>query len=698
MLKNYIILLLILISFGNSKELNSEKFQLIAKEIITENNIVIAQGTVVVFSPTYYLSADKIKYDKEKETFELFENVLILKDNTIQTQSDYAFINLQKESYSQSPVLLFEKTNNLWVNSESSSKEKTNIELESSIISSCDCIDPAWSIRVSSASYDTKNKWMHAYNPRLYIKDIPIFYSPYIGFPTDNTRRTGLLPATLGYSSEEGIYYSQPIFYAPADNYDFEFIPQFRSKRGFGAYVYYRYKDSPYSLLQLKSGFFREDKDYQTKFELKNKKHYGANLEYERTKLISSKDTQDGLYASINVLNDIEYDTLENDEEDTSTESKIESKINYFYNTPEYYGGVYGRYYIDTSAETNDATLQKVPQLQFHSYNKEVLFPNLIYSFDTKYTKYTRKSGLTADIYEMSLPINYNKYFFDDFLYLNMGNQVLFNQFNYANGTQNFDNGTLVQNVFSLSVGTDLIKPYDNYLHTINLEANYSHPSSLKEKGDLYEITNNSSDLSDYPITQSNKNINLSLNQSLYSSDSLKQLINHKLSQSILYNEKDEAKLQNLENYVKVNYEYGSISNKLIYNVEDKQFIENSSDLTFKYEDLSFTTGYFRSKDTPNSGKEDLESFRVNTSYKFKKDYEIGYYQNYNILDSVRSKQGISLNINDRCWNLDLKYEQEITPATTTTSNDSIDQRIIYLNLELKPLGKVKQKYKVQDE
>ena len=165
---------------------------------------------------------------------------------------------------------------------------KLNIDLESSIISSCNCIDPTWSIRVSSASYDTEDKWMHAYNPRLYIKDIPIFYSPYIGFPTDTTRRTGLLPPTIGYSSNEGIYYSQPIYYAPADNYDIELIPQYRSKRGFGTYVYYRYKDSPYSLLKLQAGFFREDKEYLNEYDLENKKHYGANLEYIRTKLISS--------------------------------------------------------------------------------------------------------------------------------------------------------------------------------------------------------------------------------------------------------------------------------------------------------------------------------------------------------------------------------------------------------------------------
>ena len=258
MLKNNVASLLLISSLAtvNAAELKNEKFQLISENINTENNIVTATGNVIVFSPTYYLSASKIIYNKLEETFELFDNVLILKDNNIQTQSDYALINLKKDSYSQTPVLLFDKESNLWVNSKKSTKENTNIALDSSIISSCDCVDPAWSIKVSSATYDTENKWVHAYNPRLYFKDVPVFYSPYLGFPTDTTRRTGLLPPTIGYSGNEGLYYSQSLFIAPKANYDLEIIPQIRTQRGYGAYSYFRYADSPYSLLKLNAGFF----------------------------------------------------------------------------------------------------------------------------------------------------------------------------------------------------------------------------------------------------------------------------------------------------------------------------------------------------------------------------------------------------------------------------------------------------------
>ena len=254
--------LLITSSLIYAQELKNEKFQLVAKTVDAIENIITASGDVVIYSPTYYLSANKVIYNKENETFELFDNVLVIKDNNIQTQSDYAFVDLKKDSSTQNPMFLQEQSSKIWINSKTSNKEKEEIELDSSIISSCDCLDPLWSIRASSANYDTEAKWINAYNTRIYVKDVPVFYSPYLGFPTDTTRRTGLLLPTIGYSGGEGLFYSQPIYFAPAYNYDIELIPQIRTNRGEGAYTYYRYADSPNSLLEMKVGMFRENEDY----------------------------------------------------------------------------------------------------------------------------------------------------------------------------------------------------------------------------------------------------------------------------------------------------------------------------------------------------------------------------------------------------------------------------------------------------
>ena len=698
---------------ANAQELNMEKLQLVAKDVDTKNNIITAVGDVVAYSPTYYLSSDKMVYDKDREILELFDNVLIIKDNKIQTQSNYAYVDMKNDIINQDPVFLMDNSSNIWSNSKEANKDKDLITLENSILSSCDCIDPIWSIRSSSSDYDTEAMWMNTYNPRLYIKNVPVFYLPYFGFPTDTTRRTGLLLPTMGYSSSEGFLYSQPIFIAPADNYDIELIPQIRTQRGYGSYANFRYADSPDSMLNLKTGYFKEFNNYRREEKLENSEHYGLDIDYERKNIFSTKkEHQDGVFTSIRYLNDIEYIILKEDDGNLGTDKKVESKVNYFYNTPEYYGGVYGKYYIDASKKSNANTLQELPQVQFHSYNKELFLENLIYSIDTKAQNFTRKEGLNAKIYDITVPISYTKNILDDYMYLGVENRTILTQYDYSNSLYNnlrYEDGTLIQNRTSFIVGTDLIKPYSDYIHTVNLNASYDIPENLRKDGDLYNITVKENqplkydELSVFPTLQEQKTIKLSLNQSIYDKENLKQFINHKMSQSILYNSVDEPKFQDLDNYVKINHDYGSLSGKVVYNMDDNKVVEGSFDNSLSYEDLTFSAGYYYSKKTNNefNTRDDLESYRLSTSYKLAKDYSIKYYENYDLQENTRNRQGIGLNIDDSCWNLDLLLEKEITPRSryvqSTRSYDSYEQTIVYAVLMLKPIGGIRQKSIVQN-
>ena len=697
----------------NAQELNTEKLQLVAKDVDTKNNIITATGDVVAYSPTYYLSSDKMIYDKDKEILELFDNVLIIKDNKIQTQSNYAFVDMKNDIINQDPVFLMDNTSNIWSNSKEANKDKDVITLENSILSSCDCIDPIWSIRSSSSDYDTEAMWMNTYNPRLYVKNVPVFYLPYFGFPTDTTRRTGLLLPTMGYSSSEGFLYSQPIFIAPADDYDIELIPQIRTQRGYGSYANFRYADSPDSMLNVKTGYFKEFDNYRSKEQLENSEHYGLDIDYERKNIFAkNKEHQDGVFTSIRYLNDIEYITLKEEDDNLWTDKKVESKVNYFYNTPEYYGGVYGKYYVDASQKTNDNTLQELPQIQLHSYNKELFLENLIYSIDTKAQNFTRKEGLNAKIYDINVPISYTKNILDDYMYVGVENRTILTQYDYSNSLYNnlrYEDGTLIQNRTSFIVGTDLLKPYSEYIHTLNLNASYDIPENLRKDGDLYNITVKENqplkynELSVFPTLQEQKTIKLSLNQSIYDKDNLKQFINHKMSQSILYNSFDEPKFQDLDNYVKINHDYGSLSGKVVYNMDDNKVVEGSFDNSLSYENLTFSAGYYYTKKTNNefNTRDDLESYRLSTSYKLAKDYSIKYYENYDLQEKTRNRQGIGLNIDDSCWNLDLLLEKEITPRSryveSTRSYDSHEQTIVYAVLMLKPIGGIRQKSIVKD-
>ena len=694
MLRKFLATALFLVSL----HAQGEKFQIIANNVDTKNNIAIATGNVVIFSPSYYITAQKIIYDKNKGTFELFDDVVILKDNAVQTKSDYAFLDTNTDDLFQKPSMLFEQSNTIWINSKDSQKKSDTVFLDESVISSCDCVNPDWSLRVSSANYDTKDKWINAFNTRLYFKDLPVLYTPYIGFSTDTTRRTGLLIPTIGYSKREGGTYNQPIFIAPAPNYDLELIPQYKAKRGSGMYAYYRYADSPSSILEISTGYFNEKKKYQEENKLRNEEHYGLDINYERFNLFTGKkkDVKDGLYVDINYLNDIEYKTLQDDKNDDN-EKEIESKINYVYNTPDYFLGSYFRYYIDTTKKSNGTTLQELPKLQAHSYTRPFIFDKLLYSSDVQFTNHKRNEGLNVNQYELNVPISYSYSLFDDYLVLSAKQEFVFNRFEYGNSDIKFKDGTYGETNTIIGLETDLIKAYENYLHTINLGVDYTHSKELKEDGDLYNVTNNNSSLSPFPVSKSSDQINIEFNQALYDSENLKQIIKHRVTQTIITDSNDDFEFQNLENEIVYNYILGSIKNRLVYNFQDDKLIESSSDFNLTYKGLYFKFGHYLSKATPNSGKEELESYQFDTKYKFSNAYSLTYHENYNVEKSIRTKQALSFRINDMCWDLDVKYEKEIEPASTT-NGDPIKQDIVYVQLLLKNLGGILQEYEVNKE
>ena len=160
----------------------------------------------------------------------------------------------------------------------------------------------------------------------------------------------------------------------------------------------------------------------------------------------------------------------------------------------------------------------------------------------------------------------------------------------------------------------------------------------------------------------------------------------------------NDPKLEDFENYAKLNHEFGSISGKAVYNVQDEQFVENTADSVLTYKNISFDVGYYKYRETDNifNDRENLESYRVGTSYRINRDYKTSYYEYYDLLENNRNRQGISFNIDDSCWNLDLKFEKTVLPTSSRVYNVR-DQNIIYITILLKPLGGINQNYRMNE-
>ena len=62
---------------------------------------------------------------------------------------------------------------------------------------------------------------------------LPVFYWPWLRFPIDDRRHTGLLSPTISWSQSQGLDYLQPFYWNLAPNLDATFYPRQIDKRGF---------------------------------------------------------------------------------------------------------------------------------------------------------------------------------------------------------------------------------------------------------------------------------------------------------------------------------------------------------------------------------------------------------------------------------------------------------------------------------
>ena len=62
------------------------------------------------------------------------------------------------------------------------------------------------------------------------FKGVPLFYSPYLDFSIDGSRKSGIMPPDVGHTSGGGVEIAIPSYFNLAPNYDLLFNPKYIEK------------------------------------------------------------------------------------------------------------------------------------------------------------------------------------------------------------------------------------------------------------------------------------------------------------------------------------------------------------------------------------------------------------------------------------------------------------------------------------
>lgn len=656
----------------------SQDVEVLAKSVERDGDIVHAKDEVVLYSEQYVITADEAFYNVQNGDLELLGNITILDGIEFSSRTGKADLNLRDKAGRMVPFFTYVGKSDLWLKCAEGTFDEKEYKAKKAIVSSCNVQNPDWKIGFSTGTLNKESKFMHLYNSTFYIKEVPVFYLPYFAFPTDKTRRSGLLRPEIGFGKGEGLYYLQPIFYAPAKNWDLEFRPQVRTSRGVGIHTTLRFLDSKYSKGKIKFGQFNERSGYADKNNLENNKHRGFSLYYDRSNLFSNLDdsrTEDGLLIDFQYLNDIDYlNTLDNEE--SSYNKLVTSKLNYYFTRDEDYWGLYAKYYIDTSKTSNKDTLQELPTFQYHRFLEPIFLDNLYYDIDYKTTNYEREKDSNALQHEINVPVSIYFPIFKDYLTFKFTENFYFTHVDYTNDSLVEDFGSFSKNYHTFSLFTELSKPYDDFYHTFYLGLDYILPGSSESKG-FFE--------SYIPINEDEESLNLNLVEYFYDSQGKKR-VTHRLKQAFYFSNY-QYKYGDLENYLQLFLtDEIVVSNTFNYSHRYAKAtkIQTTIDMTLDEYNFGLTHTYENDNDI-----EDTNFISLDVDTKYASNYNYFSSLKYDLHDDFFKSWDIGIKYKTKCWNYTLKYKEDRTPKLTSAGSDFVIQRGVYLIFNLTQIGAV---------
>ena len=111
-------------------------------------------------------------------------------------------------------------------------KDRYNQHLQQASYTTCPPDNHDWELTAKEVDLDRAEGIGTARNAKLAFKGVPFIYTPYITFPIDDRRRSGLLVPRIGHTDETGADISVPYYWNIAPDKDAIITPRYMSDRG----------------------------------------------------------------------------------------------------------------------------------------------------------------------------------------------------------------------------------------------------------------------------------------------------------------------------------------------------------------------------------------------------------------------------------------------------------------------------------
>lgn len=222
----------------------------------SDGNEVVAEGDADLRRIGNTLKADKISYWEDTDEVEAVGNVRLTTNEDVITGPKMRRKLDQATGYFEQPAYTLKRAAppGQVLPAADGNGQADRIEflgenlfrLINGTYSSCPAPNPDWYAKSEDMKLDFNQGEAEGKKSTVYFKDVPILSSPWLEFPLNNNRRSGLLTPSLGTTSTSGIEVTLPWYWNIAPDMDATIVPRIMTKRGVQLSGEFRYMGQNY--------------------------------------------------------------------------------------------------------------------------------------------------------------------------------------------------------------------------------------------------------------------------------------------------------------------------------------------------------------------------------------------------------------------------------------------------------------------
>ena len=138
---------------------------------------------------------------------------------------------------------------------------KNHYLLTNATFTTCQPGQEDWRLEAKELELDYNEEEGRAKSPRLRFFDIPILGAPFVTFPLEDRRKSGLLTPYYAQTTTRGFEFGLPWYWNIAPERDLVLTPVYMAKRGVQLKNHFRYLDRPYAG-ELRLELLPEDREF----------------------------------------------------------------------------------------------------------------------------------------------------------------------------------------------------------------------------------------------------------------------------------------------------------------------------------------------------------------------------------------------------------------------------------------------------